>query len=40
MEERQVDQIVSDFVLLLEVIKLGAVTAITAAVVWALFLIY
>ena len=40
MEERQGDQVVGDFILYLALIQLGAVTAITAAVVGALFLIY
>ena len=40
MEERQGEQMVGDFILYLALIQLGAVTAITAAVVGALFLIY
>ena len=40
MEKRQRKQMVSEFVLYLALIQLGAVTAITAAVVGALFLIY
>ena len=40
MEERQGEQMVGEFVLYLALIQLGAVTAITAAVVGALFLIY
>ena len=40
MEKRQREQMVSEFILYLALIQLGAVTAITAAVVGALFLIY
>ena len=40
MEKRQGEQMVGDFILYLALIQLGAVTAITAAVVGALFLIY
>ena len=40
MEMRQGEQMVGDFILYLALIQLGAVTAITAAVVGALFLIY
>ena len=40
MKERQVEQMIGDFILLLALIQLGAVTAITAAVVGTLFLIY
>ena len=40
MEKRQGEQMFGDFVLLLALIQLGAVTAITAAVVSAVFLIY
>ena len=40
MEKRQVEQMVGDFILYLALIQLGAVTAITAAVVGALFLLY
>ena len=39
MEKRQGEQMVGDFILYLALIQLGAVTAITAAVVGALFLI-
>ena len=38
MEKRQGEQMFGDFVLLLAMIQLGAVTAITAAVVGAVFL--
>ena len=40
MEKRQREQMVSEFILYLALIQLGAVTAITTAVVGALFLIY
>ena len=40
MEKRKGEQMVGDFILYLALIQLGAVTAITAAVVGALFLIY
>ena len=40
MEKRQREQMGGDFILYLALIQLGAVTAITAAVVGALFLIY
>ena len=40
MEKRQGEQMFGDFILYLALIQLGAVTAITAAVVGALFLIY
>ena len=40
MEKRPGEQMVGDFILYLALIQLGAVTAITAAVVGALFLIY
>ena len=40
MKKRQEEQMVGDFILYLALIQLGAVTAITAAVVGALFLIY
>ena len=40
MEKRQGEQMVGDFILYLALIQLGAVTAITTAVVGALFLIY
>ena len=40
MEKRHEEQMVGDFILYLALIQLGAVTAITAAVVGALFLIY
>ena len=40
MKKRQGEQMVGDFILYLALIQLGAVTAITAAVVGALFLIY
>ena len=40
MEERQGEQMVGDLILYLALIQLGAVTAITAAVVGTLFLIY
>ena len=40
MEKRQREQMVSEFILYLALIQLGAVTAITAAVVGTLFLIY
>ena len=40
MEKRQGEQMVGDFILYLALIQLGAVTAITAAIVGALFLIY
>ena len=40
MEERQGEQMVGEFILYLALIQLGAVTAITAAVVGGLFLIY
>ena len=40
MEKRQGEQMVGDFILYLALIQLGAVTAITASVVGALFLIY
>ena len=40
MEKRQGEQMVGDFILYLALIQLGAVTAITAAVVGALLLIY
>ena len=39
MEERQGEQMVGDLILYLALIQLGAVTAITAAVVGTLFLI-
>ena len=40
MEKRQREQMVSEFILYLALIQLGAVIAITAAVVGTLFLIY
>ena len=40
MEKRQWEQMVGEFILYLALIQLGAVTAITAAVVGALLLIY
>ena len=40
MEERKGEQMVGEFILYLALIQLGAVTAITAAVVGALLLIY
>ena len=40
MEERQGEQMVGDLILYLALIQLGAVTAIKAAVVGTLFLIY
>ena len=40
VEERQGEQMVGDLILYLALIQLGAVTAITAAVVGTLFLIY
>ncbi len=40
MEKRKKEQMVGEFILYLALIQLGAVTAITAAVVGALFLIY
>ena len=40
MEKRQGEQMVGEFILYLALIQLGAVSAITAAVVGALFLIY
>ena len=40
MEKRQGEQMVGDLILYLALIQLGAVTAITAAVVGTLFLIY
>ena len=40
MEKRQGEQMFGDFVLLLALVQLGAVTAITAAVLSAVFLIY
>ena len=40
MEKRQREQMGGDFILYVALIQLGAVTAITAAVVGALFLIY
>ena len=40
IESRQGEQMVGGFILHLALIQLGAVTAITAAVVGALFLIY
>ena len=40
MKKRQGEQMVGDFILYLALIQLGAVTAITAAIVGALFLIY
>ena len=40
MEKRQGEQMIGDFILYLALIQLGTVTAITAAVVGALFLIY
>ena len=40
MEKRQGEQMVGDFILYLALIQLGAVTAITAVVVSALYLIY
>ena len=40
MEKRQREQMGGDFILYLALIQLGAVTAITAAVAGALFLIY
>ena len=40
MENRQKEQMVSEFILYLALIQLGAVTAITAAVVGTLFFIY
>ena len=40
MEKRKGEQMVGDFILYLALIQLGTVTAITAAVVGALFLIY
>ena len=40
MEKRPGEQMIGDFILYLALIQLGAVTAITAAVVGALFLIY
>ena len=40
MEKRQREQMVSEFILYLALIQLGAVTAITVAVVGTLFLIY
>ena len=40
MEDTQREQMVSEFILYLALIQLGAVTAITAAVVGILFLIY
>ena len=40
MEKRQGEHMVGDFILYLALIQLGAVTAITAAVVGILFLTY
>ena len=40
MEKRQRERMVSEFILYLALIQLGAVTAITAAAVGTLFLIY
>ena len=40
MEKRQGEQMVSEFILYLALIQLGAVTAVTAAVVGVLLLIY
>ena len=40
VEKRHGEQMVGDFILYLALIQLGAVTAITAAVVGTLFLIY
>ena len=40
MEKKQGEQMVSEFILYLALIQLGAVTAVTAAVVGVLFLIY
>ena len=40
MEKRQGEQMVGELILVLALIQLGAVTAITAAVVGILFLIY
>ena len=40
MEKKQGEQMVSEFILYLALIQLGAVTAVTAAVVGVLLLIY
>ena len=40
MEKRQGEHMVGDFILYLALIQLGAVTAVTAAVVGVLFVIY
>ena len=40
MEKRQRERMVSEFILYLALIQLGAVTAITAVVIGTLFLIY